>query len=164
MTVPPLAGPGLDGRAHRDGRRRLWCCCSWAASEPRPWLSRFVESEIDEITAEIVRLENIDPRIAYSVMRSSTPFRSAADLDPRGRRDLRADLLETSLGRSVPEASWIVCPPRCGQTFDFLQQPYARQVMRCCPGSTRRPWRLVLASAARHASADPRRAARGDPG
>src|SRR5665647_1882438 len=61
-------------------------------------LSRLAESEIDEITAEIVRLEDIDPRLAYSVMEE---FHAVSITGPtliaRGGVAYAQELLEASL-------------------------------------------------------------------
>ena len=110
-------------------------------------LSRFVESEIDEITAEIVRLENIDPRIAYSVMEEFHAVSiSGPTLIARGGVIYAQDLLETSLGperaRSVMDR---LSTAMAGQTFEFLQHADARQVMALLSGEHPQTVALVLA-------------------
>ena len=110
-------------------------------------MSRLDESEIDEITAEIVRLESLDPRLAASVMEE---FHAVSITGPtlvaRGGVAYAQQLLEASLGpdraRSVMERLSVTM---AGQPFEFLQHADARQVLSLLTGEHPQTVALVLA-------------------
>lgn len=110
-------------------------------------LARLDETEIDEITAEIVRLENIDPRLAESVMEE---FHAVSITGPtlvaRGGVAYAQQLLEASLGaeraKSVMDRLSSVM---AGQPFEFLQHADARQVLSLLTGEHPQTVALVLA-------------------
>ncbi|MGV8968423.1 MAG: flagellar motor switch protein FliG [Cellulomonas sp.] len=110
-------------------------------------MSRLDESEIDEITAEIVRLENLDPRVADGVMEE---FHAVSIVGPsliaRGGLGYAQQLLESSLGperaRSVMDR---LSTAMAGQPFEFLQHADARQVLSLLTGEHPQTVALVLA-------------------
>jgi len=110
-------------------------------------LARLDETEIDEITAEIVRLENIDPGLAESVMEE---FHAVSITGPtlvaRGGLAYAQQLLEASLGaeraKSVMDRLSSVM---AGQPFEFLQHADARQVLSLLTGEHPQTVALVLA-------------------
>ena len=110
-------------------------------------MSRLDESEIDEITAEIVRLENLDPRVADGVMEE---FHAVSIVGPsliaRGGVAYAQQLLESSLGpdraRSVMDR---LSTAMAGQPFEFLQHADARQVLSLLTGEHPQTVALVLA-------------------
>ena len=110
-------------------------------------MARLEESEIDEITAEIVRLEHLDDRLAHGVM---DEFYAATLVAPsraeRGGRDFATQLLEASLGperaRGVMDRLSTVL---AGQPFEFLQNADARQVLSLLTGEHPQTVALVLA-------------------
>ncbi|RYV50022.1 flagellar motor switch protein FliG [Pengzhenrongella frigida] len=110
-------------------------------------MARLSEAEIDDITAEIVRLENLDPRIADSVMEE---FHAVSITGPtliaRGGMGYAQQLLEASLGpdraRAVMDRLSTVM---AGQPFEFLQNADARQVLSLLSGEHPQTVALVLA-------------------
>ena len=110
-------------------------------------MAQLGEVEIDEITAEIVRLESIDPRLAQGVMEEFHAVSIAGpSLIARGGLTYAQQLLETSLGvdraRSVIDR---LTTAMAGQTFDFLQHADARQVLSLLVGEHPQTVALVLA-------------------
>ena len=110
-------------------------------------MSRLDDAEIDEITAEIVRLENLDSRIADNVM---AEFHAVSITGPsliaRGGVGYAQQLLEASLG---PERAKAVMDRlstvMAGQPFEFLQAADARQVLSLLSGEHPQTVALVLA-------------------
>ncbi|NMR21040.1 flagellar motor switch protein FliG [Cellulomonas fimi] len=110
-------------------------------------MAQLDEQEIDEITAEIVRLENVDPTLADGVVEE---FHAVSITGPgliaRGGLSYAHQLLEASLGadraRSVMERLTTAMAP---QPFEFLQNADARQVMGLLTGEHPQTVALVLA-------------------
>jgi len=110
-------------------------------------MAQLDETEIDEITAEIVRLENIDPRLAQGVLEE---FHAVSITGPtliaRGGVGYAQQLLEASLGseraKSVMDR---LSTAMAGQPFEFLQHADARQVLSLLSGEHPQTVALVLA-------------------
>lgn len=110
-------------------------------------MSRLHDAEIDEITAEIVRLENLDPRIADGVMEE---FHAVSIIGPNliahGGVGYAQQLLETSLGTERAKAVMDrLSTVMAGQLFEFLQNADARQVLSLLTGEHPQTVALVLA-------------------
>ncbi|QTE31268.1 flagellar motor switch protein FliG [Pengzhenrongella sicca] len=110
-------------------------------------MAKLEESEIDEITAEIVRLESLDPRLAQGVMEE---FHAVSIVGPtlvaRGGLGYAQQLLESSLG--VERAKLVMdrlTVTMAGQPFEFLQNADARQVLSLLSGEHPQTVALVLA-------------------
>ena len=110
-------------------------------------LAQLGEAEIDEITAEIVRLENVDGVTADSVLEE---FHAVSIQGPslvaRGGLSYAQELLEASLGaeRAAGVMSRLAAQS-AGQPFEFLQNADARQVLSLLTGEHPQTMALVLA-------------------
>ena len=108
-------------------------------------LSQLEETEIEELTAEIMHLERIDPEIAGEVL---DEFWEATSSGPSfgGGMGLAQRLLEASLG--TERAAGMLerlQTTLAGQPFEFLQQADARQVVSLLNGEHPQTVALVLA-------------------
>ncbi|WP_030177123.1 flagellar motor switch protein FliG [Spirillospora albida] len=93
-------------------------------------LAQLREPEVEELTAEIVRLGSIDPTIATDVLTEFRDMATAYRYAGQGGMDFARELLEASLGRerageivSRLSASLVDLP------FSFLQRADPRQVL-----------------------------------
>lgn len=108
-------------------------------------LQRLDEYEIEELTAEIVRLEHVDQALADEVV---DEFWSAHTLGVGvgGGSALAEKLLVTSLGEErAAEMMGRLEAVLAGQPFDFLQQVDARQIVSLLSGEHPQTVALVLA-------------------
>ena len=110
-------------------------------------LQRLDEHEIEELTAEIVRLEHVDQTLADEVV---DEFWSAATLGVGvgvgGGSALAEKLLVASLGQErATEMMGRLEAVLAGQPFDFLQQVDARQIVSLLSGEHPQTVALVLA-------------------
>ncbi len=108
-------------------------------------LQQLDEYEIEELTAEIVRLEHVDQSLADEVL---DEFWSAATLGVGvgGGSVLAEKLLEASLGpERAAEMMSRLQQTLAGQPFDFLQQVDARQIVSLLSGEHPQTVALVLA-------------------
>lgn len=108
-------------------------------------LQRLDEYEIEELTAEIVRLEHVDQSLADEVV---DEFWSAHTLGVGvgGGSALAEKLLVTSLGEErAAEMMGRLEAVLAGQPFDFLQQVDARQIVSLLSGEHPQTVALVLA-------------------
>ncbi len=110
-------------------------------------MAQLGEQELDEITAEIVRLENVDGFTADSVLEEFHAVSIAGpNLIARGGLSYAQELLEASLGAeraaSVMER---LATQMAGQPFEFLQQADARQIHSLLTGEHPQTIALVLA-------------------
>lgn len=108
-------------------------------------LSQLEESEIEELTAEILHLERVDPEVAGEVL---DEFWEATNTGPSfgGGMGLAQRLLEASLG--TERAAGMLerlQTTLAGQPFEFLQQADARQVVSLLSGEHPQTVALVLA-------------------
>ena len=110
-------------------------------------MSRLSETEIDEITAEIVRLESIDGITADSVLEEFHAVSiQGPNLVARGGLGYAQELLEASLG--AERAAGVMdrlSSQMAGQPFEFLQHADARQVLSLLTGEHPQTKALVLA-------------------
>lgn len=119
-------------------------------------MSQMNEAEIEELSAEIARLERIDPAIAESVLEE---FHAASlggiRFNGRGGMSYAQEVLEASMGRE--KAAGLLerlATSMQGQPFEFLQYADARQVVSLLTGEHPQTVALVLAHLrAEHASA-----------
>jgi flagellar motor switch protein FliG len=110
-------------------------------------MAQLGEAEIDEITAEIVRLENIDGFTAESVLEE---FHAVSIQGPslvaRGGLSYAQELLEASLGAErAASVMDRLSTQMAGQPFEFLQHADARQVLSLLTGEHPQTTALVLA-------------------
>ncbi|HEY0118550.1 MAG TPA: flagellar motor switch protein FliG [Cellulomonas sp.] len=108
-------------------------------------LQQLEEGEIEELTAEIVRLEHVDQHLADEVV---DEFWSAATLGVGvgGGSMLAEKLLIASLGEDrAAEMMGRLEAVLAGQPFDFLQQVDARQIVSLLSGEHPQTVALVLA-------------------
>jgi flagellar motor switch protein FliG len=110
-------------------------------------LAQMGEAEIDEITAEIVRLENIDGATAESVLEE---FHAVSIQGPsliaRGGLSYAQELLEASLG--AERAAGVMdrlSAAMAGQPFEFLQHADPKQILSLLSGEHTQTMALVLA-------------------
>ncbi|MEV7972387.1 flagellar motor switch protein FliG [Cellulomonas sp. NPDC089187] len=102
-------------------------------------------AEIEELTAEIMRLERLDPGVADEVIEE---FYTASAIGPSvgGGIGAATQLLEGALGRD--EAAGMIerlQTSMAGQPFEFLQHADARQVLSLLNGEHPQAVALVLA-------------------
>ncbi|HEY8722012.1 flagellar motor switch protein FliG [Pengzhenrongella sp.] len=110
-------------------------------------MARLNDAEIDEITAELVRLEHINTDLAHGVMEEFHAVSIAGpNMIARGGLAFAQALLEASLG---PERAHSVMDRlstvMAGQPFEFLQHADARQVLSLLSGEHPQTVALVLA-------------------
>ena len=105
------------------------------------------ESEIEELTAEIARLERVDPSTAEEVLEEF--YQVSANprgLVGRGGLPLAQQLLEASLGRDrAADMIERLATSLAGQPFEFLQYADARQVVGLLSGEHPQTIALVMA-------------------
>lgn len=110
-------------------------------------MALLTETEVEDISAEIVRMENIQPTIAKEVVRDFHQKIRGTQLNVgHGGMEYARRLLEASLGADraaevVERLSLILA----GQPFDFLQQADGRQVHSLISGEHPQLVALVLA-------------------
>ena len=93
-------------------------------------LSQLREPEVEEITAEIVRLQQVQPEDADFVLTEFHDLLTARKVAVMGGFDLARDLLESSLGRDKAQA--VIDRLRAVMVempFKFLRRADARQVL-----------------------------------
>lgn len=93
-------------------------------------MSLMSETEVEDVTAEIVRMENIQPTIAKEVVRDFHRKIHGNELNVgHGGMEYARRLLEVSLGpEKAAEVVERLSQILAGQPFDFLQQADGRQV------------------------------------
>jgi len=110
-------------------------------------LGQFEDSEIEELTAEILRMDRIDRATADQVMEEFHALATGTStLAPHGGRGFAQQLLEASIG--VDRAEEVLdklATSMAGQPFEFLQQADARQVLALLNGEHPQTMALVLA-------------------
>ncbi|GAA2726508.1 flagellar motor switch protein FliG [Cellulomonas aerilata] len=110
-------------------------------------LAQLGETEIDEITAEIVRLESIDSATVESVVEE---FHAVSIQGPsliaRGGLSYAQELLEASLGAErAASVMDRLAAAMAGQPFEFLQHADAKQILSLLNGEHPQTMALVLA-------------------
>lgn len=108
-------------------------------------MSQLEESEIEELTTEIARLDRVDPKVAQAVLEEfyETSIGGSAGAGGLG---FAQKVLEASLGRE--RASTMMerlTTTLQGQPFEFLQHADARQVVSLLSGEHPQTIALVLA-------------------
>ncbi len=105
------------------------------------------DAEVEEVSAEIVRMENIQPTVAKEVMRDFHQKVRGNQLNVgHGGMDYARRLLEASLGpEKAAEVVERLSVILAGQPFDFLQQADGRQVQSLISGEHPQLVALVLA-------------------
>lgn len=110
-------------------------------------MARMEESELEELTAEIVRMEKVDPTIAGEVIEEfAASSRVGGDLIARGGLTYAQQLLQASLG--AERAAGLMerlATTLAGQPFEFLQHADGRQVLSLISGEHPQTIALVLA-------------------
>ncbi len=95
-------------------------------------MRQFSEQEAEEITAEIVRLRNVDADTAESAIREFTERSIGRSANARGGRDFAAGLLEASFG--ADRAQDLLERLDSGSSFEFLDGADAVQVSSLLDG------------------------------
>ncbi|WP_435299647.1 flagellar motor switch protein FliG [Timonella sp. A28] len=110
-------------------------------------LGEFADNEIEELTAEIVRMERVDRGMADQVMEEFHGLATGATkYMPNGGRGFAQQLLEASLGADRAEEMMDkLATSMAGQPFEFLQQADARQVLALLNGEHPQTMALVMA-------------------
>jgi len=93
-------------------------------------LRSFSESEAEEITAEIIRLQRVDPDTADHAMAEFHDLAARGRLAARGGREIAEGLLESSFG--VERAAGVmnrVASSLAGKSFEFLDTAEPAQVV-----------------------------------
>jgi len=93
-------------------------------------LRGFSESEAEEITAEIIRLQRVDPDTADDAMAEFHDLATRGRLGARGGREIAEGLLESSFG--VERAAGVmnrVASSLAGKSFEFLDAAEPAQVV-----------------------------------
>lgn len=110
-------------------------------------LARLDELEVEEITAEIARMESIAPDIADEVvLEFYAQVNGGVPVAGHGGLDYAQRLLEDSLGAEKASAVMTrLTSMLAGQPFDFLQQAEPRQVLSLISGEHPQTMALVLA-------------------
>ncbi|WP_454050982.1 flagellar motor switch protein FliG [Cellulomonas sp. Marseille-Q8402] len=108
-------------------------------------MSQLEVAEIEELTAEIMRLERVEPALADEVVEE---FYASSAIGPsvNGGLGFATQLLEGALGRD--EAAGMIerlQTSMAGQPFEFLQHADARQVLSLLNGEHPQAVALVLA-------------------
>src|SRR5690606_30267287 len=107
-------------------------------------MAQLDEAEIEELTAEIARLERVDPATAQAVLDEF--YQESLGAVGHGGIGFAQQVLEASLGRdraqSVLER---LATSLAGQPFEFLQYADARQVVSLLAGEHPQTIALVLA-------------------
>lgn len=108
-------------------------------------MSQLEESEIEELTTEIARLDRVDPKVAQAVLEEFYDTSIGAS-GGAGGLGFAQQVLEASLGRE--RASTMMerlASTLQGQPFEFLQHADARQVVSLLSGEHPQTIALVLA-------------------
>lgn len=108
-------------------------------------MSQLEESEVEELTAEILRMERVDQKLIDEVI---DEFYEVAEIGPGvgGGLGFAQQLLEGAIGKEAA-AGMIerLQASMAGHSFDFLQQADARQVVSLLDGEHPQTMALVLA-------------------
>ncbi|WP_024286295.1 flagellar motor switch protein FliG [Cellulomonas sp. KRMCY2] len=110
-------------------------------------MSLFDESEIEELTTEIARLERVDQKVADGVLEEFYEVSLAGNgFNGRGGLGFAQHLLEASVGRERAAGMLErLATSLQGQPFEFLQYADARQVVSLLSGEHPQTIALVLA-------------------
>lgn len=104
------------------------------------------ETEIEELTTEIARLERVDPETANSVIEEFHEAAMGTSFTGRGGLSVAQALLEASVGRDRAAGMLErLATSLQGQPFEFLQYADARQVISLLSGEHPQTVALVLA-------------------
>lgn len=119
-------------------------------------MARMSESEIEELTTEMARMERVDPTMAGQVLEEfHTASLGGRGFAGRGGMAYVQEILEATLGREkAADVMERLASSMQGQPFEFLQHADARQVVSLLNGEHPQTIALVLAHLrAEHASA-----------
>lgn len=109
-------------------------------------MSQLTEQEIEDVSAEIMRLERVDQRLVDEIVEE---FHAASIIGPgitQGGKGFAHHLLEASLGREkAANVFERLSTTLAGQPFEFLQHADARQTMSLLSGEHPQAVALVLA-------------------
>nr|WP_297423435.1 flagellar motor switch protein FliG [uncultured Actinotalea sp.] len=109
-------------------------------------MSMLDETEIEELTTEIARLERVDPETANSVIEEFHEAAMGTSFTGRGGLGVAQALLEASVGRDRAAGMLErLATSLQGQPFEFLQYADARQVISLLSGEHPQTVALVLA-------------------
>lgn len=110
-------------------------------------MSRLDEPVVEALTAEIVRLERVDRGIADQVIEQFHQVTlGGVSLVSNGGMNVAHQLLEASFGsEKADELMERLSASMAGQTFEFLQQADARQVLALLHGEHPQTMALVMA-------------------
>ena len=109
-------------------------------------LKQFTETEAEEIAAEIVRLNRVDPIVAERAIAEFHEITTSGKGSARGGRDIAVGLLEASFG--AERAAGVmnrVASSMAGKTFEFLESAEPGQVITLLDGELAQTTALVLA-------------------
>jgi flagellar motor switch protein FliG len=109
-------------------------------------LSQMRETEVEELTAEIVRLQSVDPELAYSVIDEFHDMVTARRFAGEGGLNFARDLLESSLGEErAAEVMERLSAAVMNAPFKFVTQADPRQVQSFLQDEHPQTIALVLA-------------------
>lgn len=145
MTLGPKASPGV--RALTSAQRVAIVILQLDRVSASRVLAELNEDEVEEITAEIVRMENVPPAIADEVLTTfHSQVVSGRPGGAHGGLSYAQSLLEASFG--AEKAAAVIdrlATLLAGQPFDFLQHADGRQVQSLITGEHPQTMALVLA-------------------
>ncbi|PZR54127.1 flagellar motor switch protein FliG [Xylanimonas oleitrophica] len=145
MSAPTTAAPGVVVPAMPAARKAAMVLVQLGKERASRILARLEPVEIEEITAEILRMDRVDQEIADAVLEEFYDF-SAIGPGIGGGVSLAQQLLEATM--SADEAAGMIerlQSSLAGQPFEFLQQADARQVISLLSGEHPQAIALVLA-------------------
>jgi flagellar motor switch protein FliG len=105
-------------------------------------MRQFSEQEAEEITAEIVRLRNVDSKVAEGAIRDFAERTVSGGRNSRGGRDFAAGLLEATFG--AEKAAGLLDRVDSGTSFEFLDDADAMQVSSLLDGELPETTAFVL--------------------
>jgi len=138
--------PGSAGRPLTGAQKVAVVLMQMSQEAAAQVLSRFTEHETEEITAEIVRLDRIDPSVVESVVGEFHQVVVDGRVQRRGGQEVAASLLEASLG--AERAAGVLQrleTGMAGKPFEFLDEAEPGQVVSLLDGELPQTIALVLA-------------------
>ncbi|MDJ0355982.1 flagellar motor switch protein FliG [Paenarthrobacter sp. PH39-S1] len=108
-------------------------------------MQQFTEAEAEEVAAEIVSLQRVDPALAGEVINEFHEMTFHSSSNTRGGRDFALELLKASFG-SEKAASVMsrLESSMAGTSFEFLAEADARQILILLDGELPQTIALVL--------------------
>lgn len=141
-VVPaPMKGTGVVTGAQKVAAVLMQMDTAAAAAV----MKRFTELEAEEITAEIVRMRRLDPRMAESALDEFAELSRDGRYSSRGGRDAALTLLEASFGTERAGDVMGRLSSLAGRAFEFLEDAEPAQLAALLDGELPQTIALVLA-------------------